>query len=75
MIQANEQYNAIHTDNSNKSVKKSIPQIKNTAERKIVINGTHIRIKSVFDNKITLEKALTNIAKRKLAIYTENNKI
>ena len=36
-------------------------------ERDMIINGTHIRVRSVFDNKIPLEKALGNIAKRKLS--------
>ena len=35
--------------------------------RNVIINGTHIRIKSVFSDKIPLEKALGNIAKRKLS--------
>jgi hypothetical protein len=39
----------------------------NTIERDIVINGTRIHIKSVFADKTSLEKALTNIARRKLA--------
>ena len=47
-----------------------------TAERDIVINGTHIHIKSVFNDKIPLEKALGNIAKRKLKanLYKLNSK-
>ena len=35
-----------------------------SVQRDIVINGTHIRVKSVFGD-IPLEKALANIAKRK----------
>jgi len=44
----------------------------NTLERDIVINGTCFHIRSVFDGKIPLEKALANIAKLKLA--KENKK-
>jgi hypothetical protein len=36
-------------------------------ERDIVVNGTHIRLKSVFYGKIPLEKALGNIAMRKIS--------
>jgi len=39
---------------------------RSTIERRLVINGTHIRVRSVFENIIPLEKALTNIATRKL---------
>jgi hypothetical protein len=42
-------------------------------ERNIEVNGTHICVKSVFGNKVTLEKALANIAKRKLAVVGKNN--
>jgi|GEM_PF-5937133 len=44
----------------------------NTIERNVVVNGTHIRIKSVFNGDIPLEKALGNIAKRKLAGWGKN---
>lgn len=46
--------------------KKPLIQTVNTAERDIVINGTYIRVKSVFGD-IPLEKALGNIVKRKLS--------
>ena len=46
----------------------------NTTERNLVINGTCIRIRSVFIGKITLEKALENIAKRKLMNLQNKNK-
>ena len=38
-------------------------------ERDVVINGTHIHVKSIFDGKVPLEKALGNIAKRKLSAH------
>lgn len=38
-----------------------------TAECNITIKDTHIHLKSVFCNKVPLEKALENIAVRKLA--------
>ena len=41
-------------------------------ERNVVINGTHIRVKSVFSGTIPLEKALGNIAKRKLTAKAKN---
>jgi hypothetical protein len=44
----------------------------NHVERNIVVNGTHIRVKSVFNDKIPLEEALANIAKRKLAAINRN---
>ena len=44
-----------------------VKKVNNAVERDIVINGTHIRIKSVFNGNIPLEKALGNIAVRKLA--------
>lgn len=47
----------------------------NTVERNLVINGTHFRIKSVFSDKIPLEKALANIAKRKLTKERPNNEL
>jgi len=43
----------------------------NAIERNVVVNGTHIRVKSVFGD-IPLEKALANIAKRKLATSEKN---
>jgi len=43
-------------------------------ERNIFVNGTHIRVKSVFNGDIPLEKALANIAKRKLAGTGKNGK-
>jgi len=46
-----------------------------TIERDIMINGTHIHIKSIFNNKVPLEKALANIAKRKLMAFKKSNKI
>ena len=46
--------------------------IVNTVERNMVINGTHVHITSVFKDTIPLEKALANIAKRKL--NKSNNK-
>jgi hypothetical protein len=45
-----------------------------TTCRNVVINGTHVRIKSVFDGKIPLEKALGNIAARKIAKKNKNDK-
>ncbi len=44
----------------------------NIAERDIVVKGTHIHIKSVFNGKIPLEKALGNIAVRKLSVKKKN---
>jgi len=44
-------------------------------ERDVIINGTHIRIRSIFTGTIPLEKALANIAKRKLAIAREMKEI
>ena len=43
-------------------------------ERNIVVNGAYFHVKSVFGNKITLEKALANIAKRKLSKPNKNRK-
>ena len=43
-----------------------------TIERSTVVNGTHIRVKSVFEDKIPLIKALGNIVKRKLAAINYN---
>ena len=40
-------------------------------ERHVVINGTHIRIKSVFAGDVPLEKALANIARRRLVTARE----
>ena len=48
------------------SITKPSIQTVNVAERDIVINGTYIRVKSVFGD-IPLEKALGNVAKRKLS--------
>ena len=39
----------------------------NAAERIITINGAIIHIKSIFNNKRSLESALTNIVARKLS--------
>jgi len=39
-------------------------------ERHVVINGTHIRIKSVFTDDVPLEKAPANIARRRLVIIS-----
>ena len=51
------------------------PSVKETTiERNMVINGTHIHIKSVFSDKIPLEKALANIAQRKLANLNRDSK-
>ena len=47
----------------------SIENPNKTVERDVVINGTHIHVKSVFYGKIPLEKALGNIAKRKLSAH------
>ena len=38
-----------------------------TIERDVIIKDTHIRVKSVFYNKVSLEKAIENIIVRKLA--------
>jgi len=46
---------------------------KHIIERNLKINDTHIRVKSVFGN-IPLEKALANIAKRRLAELKQSNK-
>lgn len=35
--------------------------------RHVIIKGTHIRIKSVFNGTIPLEKALSNLVSRKMA--------
>ena len=43
-----------------------VPVTSGIIQRDVVINGTHIRVKSVFGD-IPLEKVLANIAKRKLA--------
>ena len=48
-------------------MKTEVKKVNNAIERDIVINDTHIRLKSVFNDKIPLEKALINIAARKLA--------
>ena len=48
------------------------PKRDNIAERDIVVKGTHIHIKSVFNGKIPLEKALGNIASRKLSAKSKN---
>lgn len=44
----------------------------NIAERDIVVKGTYIHIKSVFNDKIPLEKALGNIAAKKLSAKSKN---
>ena len=44
-----------------------------TACHTIVVNGTFIRVKSVFGN-VPIEKALANIARRKLAKTIESEK-
>jgi len=54
-----------------KDAKKPVKIRQNTIERNVVVNGTHIRVKSVFGD-IPLEKALANIAKRKLAVSEKN---
>ena len=41
-------------------------------ERDIVVNGTHIHVKSIFNGSIPLEKALGNIAKSKLSASEKN---
>jgi len=37
------------------------------AEREVIVNGTHIRVKSVFNGNIPLEKALGNLVQRKIS--------
>lgn len=54
-----------------KDAKKPAKIRQNSIERNVVINGTHIHVKSVFGD-IPLEKALANIAKRKLAVSEKN---
>ena len=44
-----------------------------TIERNVVIKDINIHIKSVFGDKISLTKALTNIAIQKLSISRRNN--
>ena len=39
----------------------------NTTERSVIVDGTHTRVKSVFAGRIPLEKALGNLALRKLS--------
>jgi len=46
---------------------------KHQLERNVIVNGTHIHVKSVFGN-IPLEKVLANIAERKIAILKQNIK-
>ena len=57
-----------------KATKTKVIRSGNTAERDIVINGTHIHVKSVFNDKIPLERALGNIAKQKLTNFNKSNK-
>ena len=45
-----------------------------TIERNVVIKDINVHIKSVFEDKIPLTKALTNIAIQKLSISRRNNK-
>ena len=45
-----------------------------TIERNVVINGTHIHVKSIFKGNIPLAEALANIAKRKLVELEKNDK-
>jgi hypothetical protein len=52
--------------------KKAVKIKRNTIERDVVVNGTHIHVKSVFNGKIPLEKALSNIAVRKLSDKKKN---
>ena len=43
-----------------------------TVQRTVEINGAVIRIKSIFNGKITLEKALLNIIKQRLTQSDKN---
>jgi len=36
-------------------------------ERDLVINGTHIRVRSIFNGQIPLEKALGNLVQRRIS--------
>ena len=45
-----------------------VPQ---TFEHSTIINGTNIRVRSVFSNQTTLDKALENIIRRKMSNQQE----
>ncbi|MCL2842521.1 MAG: hypothetical protein FWE28_03515 [Oscillospiraceae bacterium] len=36
-------------------------------ERDLVINGTHIRVRSIFNGQVPLEKALGNLVQRRIS--------
>ena len=36
-------------------------------ERDLVINGTHIRVRSIFNGQIPLEKAIGNLVQRRIS--------
>jgi len=57
-------------NSSNKPVKATKPP---EIERNITVNGTYIRVKSIFGD-IPLDKALANIAKRRLAESKRSDK-
>jgi len=46
-----------------------------TIERDIVINGAHIRIKSIFTGQRSLDDALQNIIKLRIAEADENKRL
>lgn len=54
--------------NGNIPPEKETIKLGTTIERDLVVQGTHIHIKSVFNGKIPIEKALGNIAVRKLSV-------
>ena len=53
--------------------KKAVGNEPVTAYRTVVVKGTFIRVKSVFGD-MPIEKALANIARRKIAKATESEK-
>ena len=44
----------------------------NIVERNMVVNGVSIHIKSIFNGKVPLDKALGNIAMRKISEKNRN---
>lgn len=49
------------------SDRKTLEMKRTIIERNMVVNGTHVHVKSIFNGKLPLEKALGNIAVRKLS--------
>jgi len=64
--------------NTQEKYKKELPaaspeyQMSRVIERTITVNGAKINVKSIFNNKTSLEHALNNIVSRKLSQSSGN---